>query len=581
MIATNTTHEVSATSGILGNRLAKPSSPRLGKGLYFSIRSHAPVWRIFRSSIVQGEGVILITGEQGVGKSCFLSRLKDILPDNRDMVQIQDPTMPADIFLQSLMNAVRFGDQAETALTPIDSTHKQLLEALEERVATGRRLLVAIDQAHMLSDTNAELLSLLVPFSHKGMKPVQLLLVGRPELWGCLESEPFRLIRKEIIGSGEITPLTRSEVLDFIHFFIKKKLGRKIRVSWFAWVDIFAITQGNPFKIEQILNQTLALIKLRPRWIITRSLVKVAQENQPDISMHHGFFGSKAIVFAAVSLVVIVALFSGLFDFSDKEPNFTRVAIPFTSNETASPPVTNKPKIVAAAKEEVEIESTSVAVPAIVTPQQTIRKSKKIIWKPTPRESTISSFVHEPPVSKPHRVKNVFKPMVKKPKKSILSIPAVAPLTKGYFVTPKNLRPMQVVPGMPSTAPLLVGSPDDRMFGKIVEKFQKPSSAETLSAAGLLESTPLPLTTEDTLRSAGKIFVVQIGSFLNRDNAERLMLDLSKQGLEPYVHLFEDGAEKWFSVRLNYRDKTAARDMAEGLSNNMNMPARVIELFYE
>jgi type II secretory pathway predicted ATPase ExeA/cell division septation protein DedD len=581
VIATNTTHEVSATSGILGNRLAKPSSPRIGKGLYFSVRSHAPVWRIFRSSIVQGEGVILITGEQGVGKSCFLKRLKDVLPDNRDMVQIQDPTMPADLFLQSLMSAVKFGGEAETALTPIDSTHKQLLEALEERVATGRRLLVAIDQAHMLSDANAELLSLLVPFSAKGMKPVQLLLVARPELWGCLESEPFRLIRKEIIGSGEITPLTRSEVLDFIHFFIKKNLGRKIRVSWFAWVDIFAITQGNPFKIEQILNQTLALIKLRPRWIITRSLVKTAQENEPDISMHPGFFGSKVVVFGAVALVVIVGLFSGLFDFGGKEPTFTRIDIPFTDNETVSDLVAEKPKIIEEVREDMEVESISVAVPAIVTPQQTKRKSKKIIWKPTPRESTISSVVHEPPDSRPHRIKSISKPLVKKSKKSVLSTPVVPPLTKGYFVTPKNLKPMQVVPVMPATTPLMVGSSDDRIFGKIVEKFQKPSPAETLSAAGLLDNTPLPLTTEETLKSAGKIFVVQIGSFLNRDNAERLMLDLSQQGLEPYVHLFQDGAEKWFSVRLNYRDQIAARDMADGLSNNMKMPARVIELFYE
>ena len=623
MIATNTTREVSATSGILGKRRAKPTPPRPGKSLYFLVRSHAPVWRVFRTSIVQGEGVILITGEPGVGKSHFLNRLKDVLPDNRDMVQIPDPTLSSEEFLHCLMDAVKHGGAGKKGLPQVDVTRKQLLDALEERAVTGRRLLVAIDQAHMLTDENAALLSLLVPFSAKDIKPVQLLLVGRPELWGCLESEPFKDIRKEIIGSGEITPLTRSEVLDFIHFFIRKSIGRHIRVSWFAWVDIFSISQGNPFRIEQILVRTLALIKMRPRWIITRSLVYAAQQKEQDMPVARSYFGQKVAIFAAVVLLVVVGLYSWPFGSSAELPSeekraqtFTRIDLPSTApvvkeskpevidespfiDTTSVParavilPPQDTPKkiilkakservilkakserIIFKAKSEVFVAPPKREVSARVAPLQ--GKPKRIIWNPKTRGRT-PIYPAPVPLSRPMAVSRA---VVKKKlvERVVYSAPGVEPRKRGSFVSLKNFKPLQVSQSMPDTAPLQVGSREDRALGKVVAEVHQQDSIDSMSG---VDSSPLPLTTEDTLKSAGKIFVVQIGSFLNRDNAERLMLDLSSDGLEPYVHLFKQGAKSWYSVRMNYRNQNSAERMANEISKSKSMPARVIELFYE
>ncbi|MBF0193855.1 MAG: AAA family ATPase [Magnetococcales bacterium] len=627
MIATSTTHEVSATSGILGKRKARPTAPRPGKRLYFLVRSHAPVWRVFRTSIVQGEGVILITGEAGVGKSLFLNRLKDVLPDNRDMVQILDPTVGANEFLQSLMAAVKYGGKSKSDLPPLDPdiTHKQLLDALEDRVATGRRLLVAIDQAHMLTDANAELLSLLIPFSAKGMKPVQVLLVGRPELWGCLESEPFRIIRKEIVGSGDITPLTKSEVLDFIHFFIKKSIGRSIRVSWFAWVDIYSATQGNPFRIEQILTRTLALIKLKPRWIITRSLVKAAQQKEPELSGNTPLLSTKLLVFAVLAVVVGVGYFSDIFNFEETSPTFARIDISSSQKNTqnsdlserykvseidnpptrqasesrpndsaediSQPPILKAPieidegeTIIGDSIE--ELDASPIVSRQVILPSQ----AKRVVWNPKPRDREVIYSLPTPSARKPQKVIPKYQNAISSPKpkreknqvqKIILYPPDVSPRRKGYFATLKSVKPLQARKAMPVTSPLLVGSKEDRVFGEVVAKFQKEKPEETMNTIGLFDDTPLPLTTEETLKSAGKIFVVQIGSFLVRDNAERLMLTLSSQGMEPYVHLFKKGNESWFSVRLNHREKNSAIKMADNISKQLKMPARVIELFYE
>ncbi|MBF0447171.1 MAG: AAA family ATPase [Magnetococcales bacterium] len=617
MIPTNSTHEISADLGVLGKRKSQPTSQRPGRRFYFSVRSHAPVWRVFRASIVRGEGVILITGEPGVGKSHFLNRLKDVLPDNRDMVHIPDPTLPANLFLQKLMEAVKYGNNRSTELpVPLELTHKQLLDVLEERAATGRRLLVAIDQAQMLSDENATILSYLIPFSAKDIKPVQVLLVGRPELLGCLDTQPFATIRKEIIGSGEITPFTRSEVLDFIHFYIRKSVGRHIRVSWFAWVDIFSVTQGNPFRIEQILNQTLAQIKLRPRWIITRSLVKSAQQKGRDLpgasklASSSSIFNLKTVAVALMVLLGVGIVVGGLFDSDDQHQTVAKIALPIVADNVDTTPNEEKPLSfgeVMAKKEWMSAEPVQARAvlppnpaPELEKPLNTVEnkveKSLVAIWPSPPttapqraQQRRFSESANPQPILTAKSRATSYTAPVSAPKqiaaivkRSPSDLPGTPPRKVGFFSALSRVKPKQVSHNTtPDLPPLRVGSVEDRVLEKMVAKVQKLETTEILSDLGLADGEPLPLTTEETLKSAGQIFVVQIGSFLNRDNAERLMLDLSNRGLEPYVHLFEKGEKKWFSVRLNYRDRAVANKMADDISKRESIPARVIDLFYE
>ncbi|MBF0453485.1 MAG: SPOR domain-containing protein [Magnetococcales bacterium] len=535
-----------------------------------------------------------------MGKTHFLNHLKGVLPDNRDMVQLPDPTLPSDIFLQLLMTAVKGSDQESSGLPQADVTHKQLLDALEERAATGRRLLVAVDQAHMLTDENATLLSLLIPFSAKDIRPVQLLLVGRPELLGCLESEPFAIIQKEIIGSSEITPLTRSEVLDFIHYTIQKQVGRRIRVSWFAWVDIYSISQGNPLRIEQILNQTLALIKLKPRWIITRSLVKKAQQKEQDFPTRRSPINGKMAAVMVAMAAVGISLFSWLFDSDSKPKTLSKIDI----SSPATPSIkqeADQPSLFSS-KEQRE---DSLLEPERVAPREVVPPTSKTFLQPLrTQEQRVLKTVASPPPAKPRpqrvivkydpppristtqTVKRVLHSTPSLPKRKIKSnasssLSGIEPRRKGSFIIPTSQAKPRRVDHTPTPMPLRVGSKVERALEQVVAKVQQQEPNEILSELSLSSRSPLPLTTEETLKAAGQIYVVQIGSFLNRDNAERLMLELSNEGMEPYVHLFEKGAKRWFSVRLNYRNLEPASKMAETLSRTKNIPTRVIELFYE
>jgi len=93
--------------------------------------------------------------------------------------------------------------------------------------------------------------------------------------------------------------------------------------------------------------------------------------------------------------------------------------------------------------------------------------------------------------------------------------------------------------------------------------------------------SPSELATEQTLKAAGQLYVVQIGSFLNRENADKLKINLEKKGLDPYVHLYNKKNNRWFSVRMNYRSRQSAERMAQVVREEIGIPTRVIDLYYE
>ncbi|MBF0125913.1 MAG: AAA family ATPase [Magnetococcales bacterium] len=266
---------------------------------YFAAKSYAPIWRALRTALVQAEGIILLTGPEGSGKSTLLKRLPGILPDNRDMVVIRSVEIPFPEFLQKLTLATTLSKSVDAGgLSPVDPppesntpesdspfneqpampvmTLQDLTLALEERVAMGRKLVLVVDQAHLLNYDQLRLLETMVRFATEGVKPVQLLLVGRQELRTVLSAEEVKPFAGLVVGRCEMTPLTRGEVWDYLEFQLEHALGWPVRVSWFAWMEFHSYSHGIPLKIDMVLKRLAPLAKQRNAKVIKRSLVRLA-----------------------------------------------------------------------------------------------------------------------------------------------------------------------------------------------------------------------------------------------------------------------------------------------------------------
>ncbi|MBF0192196.1 MAG: AAA family ATPase [Magnetococcales bacterium] len=372
---------------------------------FFSAKSHAAIWRVLRAALLKAEGVILLTGVEGSGKSSLLKRLPGMIPDNRDLAIIQSADLPDAEFLQQLITATALLQGESGSLSPVDPhapelptldecvdyplslTLQDLVDAMEERVAMGRKLVLVVDEAHLLNPETLSWLDMMVRFVSEGIKPVQLLLSGQPELRTLLESETGRNLADRIVGSCEVTPLTRGEVWNYLAFQLDKSMGWPVRVSWFGWLEIHAYSQGLPLKIDLLMRRILPLVRQRNAKVVTRSMVRLAMTMGKP--MERGSFLATLPVKTRAALlagsVVFVSgtayLLTGLFG-APSQPSETPVTKKGESGEGSayirivepespgSTPKTDKP---AAAKEtKPQEEKTEDRAPA----------PKKRYWEP-------------------------------------------------------------------------------------------------------------------------------------------------------------------------------------------------------
>ncbi len=653
---------------------------------FFSAKSHEPVWRVLRTAVVRGEGTMIFTGEAGTGKSLLLMRLQGILPENRDMALISNPVMDPESFLRVLLKTV---DAKAVPAAGADGpvTSKDLLDALEKRGHEGRKILIAVDQAHLLSPENVSSLSLMIPFSVNGLKPVQVLLAGRPELSEQLITPPFQQIRESLVGSGEITPLTRAEVWEYLHFQLSLLLGGTVRVSWPAWLEIYGLTQGNPLEINRILELIYPELRAHNIRTLNRGLVRRTLGTGGRFDIRRLLTRLPLPWAAGLGGVLILGfLFGGSFSSAPEEPTgqplikVSKEALPKNGSAyvplRALPPVTadagrsgmeeggarderirdslatrrtyaqrlagrstisgksasSRPAAGGYKKRTAQSSRRTVRVKPPVHPPVRVARTPKAVPVPpvtAPQSKTVPATIKYPEVTAKPKARRPLppqsrvwkpRPLNSKPpsrsgdrpvsyvKPPVFGKTPAIPARKAVEKKAAPEIPVRVARKTPDrterkpdeTGPAPVAPPPLQavdpitsaaiMSSAAIERIAKPGlypNGKTASGgtkqAVLPPEIPSPsnLATEETLKSAGQLYVVQIGSFLNRENADRLKNDLEKKGLDPYVHLYEKNHNRWFSVRMNYRSRQSAERMAQVVREEIGIPTRVIDLFYE
>ncbi|MBF0178734.1 MAG: AAA family ATPase [Magnetococcales bacterium] len=627
---------------------------------YFPAKSHAAIWRALRGALIQGEGLILLTGPEGIGKSALVRRLPGILPDDRELVLIRSVEIPSEEFLQKLVLAttLRHGIE-EGALAPVEcdaegqnamvgqTVHpamnlKDLIDAMEERSAQGRRLVLAVDHAHLLNEEQLSLLEQMIRFSAGGIKPVQVLLVGRPALRHLLTAKEYQPLAGLVVGTCEVTPLTLGEVWDYLEFQLDKALGWPVRVTWLGWMEIHSRTQGIPQRIDLILKRLIVLARQRNAKEINRSLVKLALSmGQP---MPRGAFllpllrdrapwlAGSAVVFTGVLYLASGLFFSPHKPSSGEDPgrgNTSYIRIPKPEPAKPATPSNAKPQqetkgdgkssqkrywepAPTAKREEASPSENPTMVtlpppaepapPAVATRRSGIPDPETFRQRyqnakamrataPPPQEETGKTQTPQPtretlalkqvsmrPLHKEPATREVEEPRPAAPKPPPEPKP-VAAARETWEVKPTPPKP----PLAPKPAVTAKEPPADKEE-TAGTKHPAPPRA-TPAAPKPPAETPLPrvqgVATEKTFRAVGKLYVVQMGSFATQENAEQLRDSLAGEGRALYVHLWERNKRRWYSVRMNFREFDPASRMAKALEKQSRVPTKVLELRYD
>lgn len=236
------------------NLSQRPFENGASPGFYFPSPSHQASLLKFRYLIEQQKGLGLIVGEHGLGKT-FLTHVIEHECSSEKIGPFIRLVIPALNASESLAYfAHRLG-----AENPPHQTGDQILLSLEARLRTlkaeKQHPVLIVDDAHLLSLEQLNLIRLLLNVHEGGIGSFSLILSGRTELLARIKKLPA--LDQRVAVRMALQPLDETEVLKYVRHRLETAGAANDFFDESAAESVFELSQGVPRRINQICDLAL------------------------------------------------------------------------------------------------------------------------------------------------------------------------------------------------------------------------------------------------------------------------------------------------------------------------------------
>ncbi len=211
------------------------------------------------------EGIIKISGEVGSGKTMLCRMLLERLPRNVDTVYLANPSLSREDILFAI------ADELGLALT--EGRQHTLLRALQERLidiyASGRQIVIVVDEAHAMPGEALEEIRLLSNLETNRHKLLHIVLFGQPELDARLADPGLRQLKERITHNFILEPLRFPDIAAYLDF--------RLRAAGYRGPELFT-----PGALRLISHASQGLTR-RINILADKALLSAFADNQHQI----------------------------------------------------------------------------------------------------------------------------------------------------------------------------------------------------------------------------------------------------------------------------------------------------------
>jgi type II secretory pathway predicted ATPase ExeA len=205
------------------------------------------------------------------------------LPSEVDTIYLATPSLARDEILHAIADdlELKLSERRSVAL-------RELQEHLIKLYGAGRRVVVLIDEAHVMPEDTLEQVRLLSNLESSRHKLLQIVLFGQPELDATLAKPSLRQLRDRITHSFRMRPLAAAEVAKYLAF--------RMRAAGYRGPDVFA-----PRAASRIARASAGLTR-RINILADKSLLAAYSEGSHAVTDRHAKAAVADSEFAAAAL---------------------------------------------------------------------------------------------------------------------------------------------------------------------------------------------------------------------------------------------------------------------------------------
>lgn len=184
---------------------------------FFTGANRGPTLDALIYAITQDEGIVKVTGEVGSGKTMLCRMLLERLPANVESLYLANPSLSRTEILGAIADELGIPANGKTTHSMI----RTLQDALVQRYAAGKKVVILIDEAHAMPAESLEEIRLLSNLESKAAKLLQIALFAQPEIEQRLAANDMRQLRERITQHFDLSPLKAGEVGSYLEFRLR------------------------------------------------------------------------------------------------------------------------------------------------------------------------------------------------------------------------------------------------------------------------------------------------------------------------------------------------------------------------
>ncbi len=309
------------------------------RGLFISGLLHATL---------NAEGIVIVIGEVGSGKTLMSRILLTRLPDYVNTVYLPNPAFSRDEIIDVIAR--------DLGLVEPTSPQGGRLEILQQELiklhTQGKRIVVLIDEAHTMPPDSLEEVRRLSNLETDNHKLVQIILFGQPELNTLLEAPQLRQVNDRVVYRLTLRNLSHDDARAYLDHRLRVAGWRGGRMfTWLAERKLLGDASGRARRINLIADKSLLAAYADQSSLVQAKHVRLAiRDVGKNFTSRDGANKTNGLIFAMwLASIAATAALSIWFSNYRSTPNIGRTALSIvpvpvvaTSQNSEQTPILNQ-----------------------------------------------------------------------------------------------------------------------------------------------------------------------------------------------------------------------------------------------